>query len=107
LSWFKTQIGKADQVVEEWHEGSEWYIKHSNGFIEQGGIYSTSDSGITTISFIAPFSEVETVRVFAHSDKARDSGDEWHSHFLPYNITTNTFTLRSANPERRWYACGY
>lgn len=36
LEWFKTQLGKADQVVEEWHEGSSFYRKYANGFIIQG-----------------------------------------------------------------------
>ena len=107
LEWVKTQIGKADQVVEEWHEGSEWYRKHSNGFIEQGGIYSTESSDIATIAFNTPFAEAESVRVLVHRDTPFDSSQEWHSHFLAYNVTASNFMLRSANPNRRWFACGY
>ena len=89
LAWFKTQLGKADQVVEEWHEGSEWYRKHSNGFIEQGGIYSTESSDIATIAFNTPFAEAESVRVLVHRDTPFDSSQEWHSHFLAYNVTAS------------------
>ena len=37
LDWIKTQIGQADQVVEEWHDENGFYRKHASGFIEQAG----------------------------------------------------------------------
>ena len=37
MNRLKSQHGKADQVVEEWHEGANFYRKYASGFIEQGG----------------------------------------------------------------------
>lgn len=39
-------------IVDFWHEGTEWYCKYSNGWIEQGG-YITSD--FNSVNFKIPF----------------------------------------------------
>ena len=53
LEWFKSQLGKADQVVEEWHEGANFYRKYSSGFIEQGGIVVGNE--VVKVTFGVPF----------------------------------------------------
>lgn len=48
--------GSNSTIVEEWHEGSEWYRVWSNGLIEQGGSETTNSGGGGTITFKKPFS---------------------------------------------------
>lgn len=37
LDYLKANGGGNYKVIEEWHEGTEWYRKWSSGLIEQGG----------------------------------------------------------------------
>lgn len=107
LDFLKNRNSADAYVVETGGTSSNWFRAWSDGFIEQGGIYSTESSDIATIAFLTPFAEAESVRVLVHRDTPFDSSQEWHSHFLAYNVTASNFMLRSANPNRRWFACGY
>ena len=46
---------KSRYLVESYNNGSSWYRKYSDGWIEQGGVYSTSGNVNKTINFIIPF----------------------------------------------------
>ena len=48
--------GGTSKIIEEWHQGTEWYRKWSNGFIEQGGEDQFGNVNGTTVSLHTPFS---------------------------------------------------
>lgn len=48
--------GGNSKVIEEWHEGTEWYRVWSDGFIEQGGEATASNNGLATITLHKPYS---------------------------------------------------
>lgn len=107
LSWFKTQIGKADQVVEEWHEGSNFYRKYSSGFIEQGGYMSTPRNGdiAVSVSFHKSFSSADTVNVLTTGRMANAASDTANS---LYSVTATSFSVYDwAGRTTHWYAFGY
>lgn len=50
--------GGKSKVIEEWHEGTEWYRVWSDGFIEQGGMVyrsNTSSNLKFSITFLKEF----------------------------------------------------
>ena len=97
-------VGRASAyIVETWHEGTEWYRKWSDGWIEQGGIWNTSN---TTLSFNIAFSNISYTIVGSENqidDNARAIK------FNRNNATTTSIRMvGSANPIGvSWYACGY
>lgn len=103
MTWFKTQIGKADQVVEEWHEGSTFYRKYASGFIEQGG--AVTGKGMVTVTLPKAFSTTDYY--VGSTCVANDT--VWDRTVL--NRTTQTFELglheSTQQYQNIWYACGY
>ena len=47
----KTGVGTVAVITASWRSGENWYRKYSDGFIEQGGIASYSNSSGTTITY--------------------------------------------------------
>ena len=108
LNWVKSQLGKADQVVEEWHEGSSFYRKYSSGFIEQGGFKAQSAGYYVTLfkSFSsADYSVVATVN--AKEGDGANGTAQVNAH------DANTIFIRTRSKENTyddpcyWYAFGY
>lgn len=92
-------------LVESWKEGSKWYRKYSDGWIEQGGKW-TAEYG--TITFYVPFIDVE------YTLSATPSGYPTNGNHSDGTITTASHTktsffyhsVRSLNMAD-WVAVGY
>lgn len=111
LEWVKAQLGKADQVVEEWHEGANFCRRYSSGFIEQGGVVGVTDSKGATISFRQPFQSANysfqaTPLQFAsakcYSCYSRDSKTA-----SSINVTALSREGSFGSTDIDWFACGY
>ena len=105
LNWFKEQIGKADQVVEEWHDGANFYRKYASGYIEQGG--KTDQSGIYNIvqTLHIPFSSgnyvVDLTSIYGGTTP------ESVDYVYPDSQTTTQFKCVLAGGYAYWLAIGY
>lgn len=105
LNWFKTQIGKADQVVEEWHnESGSFYRKYASGFIEQGGYvsgYIATSGEAFQVTLPKEFSDANYT---ALSTSAGDGPTR-----IAKRYTTHFFlnTYERATGSATWFACGY
>ena len=108
LNWLKSQLGKADQVVEERHEGSSFYRKYSSGFIEQGGnIKSVTGSADKAVTFLKGFSSMDYVVTGSINGESRDPM-EYCVYIYPYTETGFKYYMRGTNVTNFcWYACGY
>lgn len=107
LTWFKTQIGKADQVVEEWHdESGSFYRKHASGFIEQGGVFPNSTAHVdNVISLNKPFT---TLNYQALVQPTWAGNDGLGSRIWKKTLNSFTAVFASADdPHAMWFACGY
>lgn len=105
LEWVKSQLGKADQVVEEWHEGANFFRKYASGFIEQGG--KTDNSGLTGITqtLHVPFSSATyVIQLSTIIDFVTEGGADY---IYPADQTTSSFKCVLAGGYAYWYACGY
>ena len=87
-----------------WNNGSNWYRKYSDGFIEQGGITAYSGVGDKKISLPTAFSSNNyIVNVNSISNLLQSSG--------VMSLGTTWFTVSRYKEEEpinyMWYACGY
>lgn len=101
-----------------WRNGSNWYRKWSDGWIEQGGITAYSKLGIQKITLPTAFSSknyvlnVNSIAVLSTSDAYMAIGTGvGYSGTVGWGQDTTWFTtLRYKGDEpsnHMWYACGY
>lgn len=108
----KLDIGTV-HIVESWRDGSSWYRKYSDGFIEQGGIIASVSGngyGNATITLNTAFTTTTYVALATQDDNGQmlgyDSATNGQS--IHKKATTYfTLTLYSLTYGRNWYACGY
>lgn len=111
---YSKEVGGAeDYIVEQWHSGSEWYRVWKSGFIEQGGIATSSNgvasssgkSGSRTYTFRKPFRDANyTITCSPHERK--DTSDDSHEGI--FNLTKTNFSLLQLDyGSIRWRAEGY
>lgn len=111
LEWFKRQLGKADQVVEEWHEGANFYRKYSSGFIEQGGVVEPCPTNGSSVSLNIPFSSANYSLVCSTNLNSPDSAQGGFAQAKP--VDASSFTVRIRADDRNWgenaawHASGY
>lgn len=85
------------KVIEEWHEGTEWYRVWSSGLIEQAGTYPSA--GTPKISLRKPFSNVDYIIVMSGGCGS-----------IKKETTTVSFDATfgmGIKTEGLWYALGY
>ncbi len=92
------------------NEDGSWYRKWSDGFIEQRSKCPvvTVDRD-TTVSFIQPYSQENSVQVLLATNTRLDKSDVWVSCYQAYNVNSTSFTYRAslASANVSYYACGY
>lgn len=102
---------KKSQVVEEWHEGANFFRKYASGFIEQGGVVGVTDSKGATISFRQPFQSanysfqatpLQLASAKCYSCYSRDSKTA-----SSINVTAMSREGNFGSTDIDWYACGY
>lgn len=93
-----------DYVVESYKDGNNWYRKYKSGWLEQGGIYTTS-TNVENITFLKPFAHIPTIQatVAVATNTFQNGTVEIH------NLTTLGFTKQyviRVVGGWSWYACG-
>lgn len=91
-------------VIETWSDGTEWYRKWSDGWVEQGGEFETTSANLATYSLTVPFSGTNYT-ITGNVSKTTSS-----CYAVTFtNFTTTTFDSKMcvAGYTIRWYACGY
>lgn len=105
-------------ITQTWSNGTSWYRKYSDGFIEQGGITAYSGTGTKKVSFPTAFSSdkyivnVNSLAVLLASSGVMsiDTGVGYSGAVDSSRTTTWFMVLRYKEEEPRnhmWYACGY
>lgn len=123
LNGLKSQIAAKPTpnayVVSTWKSGSSWYRKWSDGWIEQGGAYSSTvkNDQLYTVSLHTPFTTATYSKVVGMNRDNETSGWGYGVAVSYANATTNSFKFNpcttSGGGSRvhqtgyAWYACGY
>ena len=109
LNYLKNNGGGSSKVVEEWHEGTEWYRVWSSGLIEQGGYNPEGAREDRTITFHKEFTQTPYLS-FSHS-LVNDATYGAMSGWCPKRVTPTGFTFMSLQSGVTygmfWYAIGY
>ncbi len=91
-------------VTETFNDGTNWYRKWSDGWLEQGGVNNTGTSGNVTITFLKPYQSIP--RVMAFGLEASPTTSWWIS---GARSTTTLYVAGSVTGYQLgfdWYACG-
>lgn len=105
-------------VHETWKNGSNWYRKYSDGFIEQGGITAYSGTGLKKVSLPIAFSSKNyVINASSLSTLTSASGlmsigtGEGYSGVVDASRSTTWFMVNRYKEQEpinhMWYACGY
>lgn len=103
-------------VVDSYHNGTDWYRIHSDGWIEQGGVVTVNNSTSTTgscsnprlFNFLKPFSNTDYTLITAIGNTPSTSSilirDIGHSEIYTYGFVS---CVDNNILARYFYACGY
>lgn len=100
-------------ISETWDNGTNWYRKYSDGWIEQGGkIPNGSHWTWCSVTLNTPFTTTSYTLVAGVSviDGSSTSAQETNGHLFGLQSTTSFRYRQLANidiPSAKWYACGY
>lgn len=90
-------------VTKTWHSGTSWYRVWSDGFIEQGGSYTSSDNSEFTITLNKPMTTTYyRCDVTGGYNASTDRGWEY-----AYAKTLSNFKAVVVEPKGTWEVCGY
>lgn len=97
-------------ITKTWRSGSNWYRKWSDGFIEQGGLYTNTANALIAISLNTAFGS--TNYAFYRSPQWAGTGSSATYHcvgFVSKETTSVTFRTDGVGyyTNLYWYACGY
>lgn len=92
-------------VSEMWKDGSSWYRKYSDGWIEQGGAFTKYRDTNVTVTFPVAFKNTDYT--IATSQYAQHSGNSPVCAFTSKTNTGFTHNNGSWGCEWGWFVCGY
>lgn len=92
-------------ITETWSNGTSWYRKYSDGWIEQGGEFEKPRDTNATVTFPVAFKN--TNYTISTSQYARTGGDGSTSNFTQKFTTKITHNYNSWGCMCGWFACGY
>ena len=104
-------------ITETYHNGTSWYRVWSDGFIEQGGVLTSSGF----VTFLKPYSNNNFTCVFnrhyprkttSHTSSTTTANRNTIAGSTQYGSIDGTGVYLPASDENgcdgiRWYACGY
>lgn len=88
-----------------WIQGTSWYRRYSDGWIEQGGEFTKNRDTNVTITFPVAFKN--TNYTIATSQYANSSGNAPVCSFTSKTNTGITHNYGSWGSKWGWYACGF
>lgn len=90
-------------VTASWHSGENFYRVWSDGFIEQGGLFSKKRDTALTVYLHRKFTTT-TYKITSGLTAASDSG-----RMIVSSRSTNSFKLQTESWDysSMWYACGW
>lgn len=90
-------------ITKTWHSGTSWYRVWSDGFIEQGGSYTSSDSSAFTITLNKPMTTT-----YYHCDVTGGYNASTERGWgFAYDKTLSNFKAVVVEPKGTWKVCGY
>ena len=92
-------------ITETWSNGTSWYRKYSDGWVEQGGEFAKPRDINVTVTFPVAFKN--TNYTISTPQYARTGGDSPGCDFTEKFTTKFTHNYKSWGCSWGWFACGY
>lgn len=97
-------------ITKTWRSGSNWYRKWSDGFIEQGGLYTNTENALITLTLNTAFGS--TNYAFYRSPQWAGTASSVTYFCVGFvSKTASSVQLRTDSvgyfTKLYWYACGY
>ena len=92
-------------ITQTWHDGTSWFRRYSDGWIEQGGEFLKYRDTNITVTFPVAFRD--TNYTIATSQYAPMSGNSPICNFSDKLTTGLTHNMGSWGSKWGWFACGY
>lgn len=110
LATIQAQLGQLEsrRYVKETgksSDGTKWYRKWSDGWIEQGGVHTFSGFTKQTVTFMKSFSNTDYIALFMAGSRSGSGVDI--SIYLTAKDTSNVGVNPDRSGDLNWYACGY
>lgn len=111
VATLNTRLDGAVFVVESWTDGTNWYRKYSDGWVEQGG--GTRINARSTVTVTFPIAHTSVPRVLVSSGAAWSGGTNYSGTVGVNNRTTTGFTAIQPTEDSaywtgfNWLAMGY
>lgn len=110
LATIQAQLGQLEnrRYVKETgksSDGTKWYRKWSDGWIEQGGVHTFSGFDKQTVVFMKSFSDTNYIALFTAG--SRSGGGVDISIYLTDKGTSSVGVMPDRSGNLNWYACGY
>lgn len=110
LATIQAQLGQLEsrRYVKETGEssnGTKWYRKWSDGWIEQGGVHTFSGTSSQRVAFMKSFSDTKYIAIFMAGSRSGSGADI--SIYLETKSTSNVVVNPDRSGDLNWYACGY
>ena len=86
-------------------DGTKWYRKWSDGWIEQGGVHTFSGTTEQTVTFMKSFSNTDYIALFMAGSRSGSGADI--SIYLTTKDTSHVGVYPYKSGKLNWYACGY
>ena len=94
-------------VVETYRNGSSWYRRWSDGWIEQGGRMPKVGTS-ATVNLITPFATTDYTITSVESDLGLSDTEGVDFSTIILLVTTTSFKCSTASGRTpMWYACGF
>lgn len=103
--WSGTLQTTSAVLTKTWIQGTSWYRKYSDGWIEQGGEFTKQRDTNITVTFPVAFQNTNyTIATSQYSNLSRDSPG---CSFSDKYTTGFSHNYGSWGSKWGWYACGY
>lgn len=103
----ETLMNQGHFVIETYTNGTNWYRKYSDGWIEQGGRI-TSFVGGNTVTLHTAFSNTNyTVIGICNNSRHKVSVQSRTNTAVTINVGIHQVSYDNETTELEWYACGY
>lgn len=103
--WSGTLQSTRAVLTSTWNQGTSWYRKYSDGWIEQGGEFTKNRDTNTTVTFPVAFKDtnytIATPQYVQHTNNAPSCT------FTSKTNTGITHNYGSWGSKWGWFACGY
>ena len=102
----KPILNAKDYITETWSNGTSWYRKYSDGWIEQGGEYTKERDTNITVTFPVAFKDTNYTISTSHYSRLTSSEPP----VCDFTFKTNTgfaHNYASWGSKGGWIACGY